>query len=97
MSDIGVVGFILGTLYALLIAAIFSPRLISGVVVEDTWLRFALRFALALAVTLPWRLISTLVKRMHVHNHYFNLFFGGLLPDSLQAFFLFYVADRLSH
>ena len=95
MSDIGDTGLILGAFYGLCTAAYFSARLISGEVVEDTWVRFALRFVLALAVTLPWRFFHMLTTLND--KPYSKLIYGSLLPNVLQGFCFFYVADLLSH
>ena len=65
MVDMGQIGVFFGAYYGILAAASYSPKIISGQVVDDTWMRFILRFVVMLAVTLPWRFIyPPLVKKM---------------------------------
>ena len=77
-------------------SAIFSPKLISGELVDDTRVRFCLRFVVAIAVTLPWRYMTHLINMVGLKNAHFTLWFAYLIPALIQGFFFFYVADLVS-
>jgi len=97
LIDIGDCSALFGAFFGLLIAQRFTPRIISGRVVEDTWTSFLTRIILAFGVTYPWRLMGTLVTQAKIKNVYVNLWFGTLISGLLQGFFLFFVADLLSY
>ena len=72
----GKIGIIFGASYGLIMAAIFSPKLISGELVDDTWVRFCLRFVVTIMLTLPWRYMTTLINMASLKNVYLTLWFG---------------------
>ena len=87
--------FIFGAFYGFVVSMAHSPRLISGEVIEDTWLRFSLRMVLALSITIPLRYIPGVVKSTSL-SPVTILFLGSVIPSVLQGFSLFYVADFLN-
>ena len=63
LGDIGGFALIFGAFYGFLLSHAFTPKLLSGTVLEDTWRQKLLRILVAVCVTLPWKLISFLVAK----------------------------------
>ena len=84
-----------GAFTGMLIQQAYQTWLISGELVNDTWIRFITRYMIALGISLPWFYLGEIFGKQEL-GPYGDLFVLKFIPCLLLGLFGFWVADTVN-